>query len=257
MWLTTTLIISLGISACLALPGHAIGRIVNGTDAEPGERPFQISLQTTGRFHFCGGFILNAHYAVTAAHCLTDATAWDLLVVVGTNDIGENRGIVRSVRRIKVHENYDLEDALRNDIALLELTEYLPEIPNVVEYGKLPDADQSPAIGDDAVVSGWGEDENGQFPKLLQVATLEISDQDDCKKIYNDSFNVEVDETQICSVLPEGGKGSCHSDSGGPMTVNGVVTGIVSWGAGCGQKGYPDVLLRVSKYLDWIKNNAV
>lgn len=45
-------------------------RIVGGTDAEPGDAPYQVSLQVRGR-HNCGGSILNANWILTAAHCVT------------------------------------------------------------------------------------------------------------------------------------------------------------------------------------------
>lgn len=45
-------------------------RIVNGENTKLGERPFQVSLQSSYNFHFCGGSIVNNYYVVTAAHCL-------------------------------------------------------------------------------------------------------------------------------------------------------------------------------------------
>lgn len=43
-------------------------RIVGGYDAENGEFPYQVSLQT--KKHFCGGSILNEKWILTAAHCV-------------------------------------------------------------------------------------------------------------------------------------------------------------------------------------------
>lgn len=53
---------------------------------------------------------------------------------------------------------------------------------------------------------------------------------------------------------------ACAGDSGGPLScldpVDNIrkVYGIVSWGYGCGLKGYPGVYARVSGGRDWIKD---
>ena len=70
---------------------------------------------------------------------------------------------------------------------------------------------------------------------------------------------------EMCGGLPDidgngwtdAGTDSCQGDSGGPLicNVNGryQLTGIVSWGSGCGREGFPGVYGRVHTYLDWIK----
>ena len=53
------------------------------------------------------------------------------------------------------------------------------------------------------------------------------------------------------------GKDSCQGDSGGPMVDSeGKQVGIVSWGYGCADEGYPGVYTRVSHYYDWIVKHA-
>ncbi|XP_046467032.1 trypsin zeta isoform X2 [Neodiprion pinetum] len=223
MWLPSAILFSLSIATCrgytLPFPS-SLGRIINGETVEPGEIPYQVSLQRPmDRFHFCGGSVISETYVITAAHCVLGRLAKSVIVVAGTNDITEGQGIIRNVRRINTHEGYDPRDAYRNDIALLK--------------------------------------EGGQSPKLLQRATIEISDQEYCTAIYHETFNMEVDDTQVCADVPGGGKGSCHGDSGGPLTVNGELTGLVSWANGCAREGYPTVYTRVSQFLDWIEKTAV
>merc|ERR1712110_222737 len=55
------------------------------------------------------------------------------------------------------------------------------------------------------------------------------------------------------------GVDSCQGDSGGPLTWVDPTTskvkliGVVSWGAGCAQAGFPGVYAEVSSALTWVK----
>ncbi|KAL0111983.1 hypothetical protein PUN28_013307 [Cardiocondyla obscurior] len=74
--------------------------------------------------------------------------------------------------------------------------------------------------------------------------------------MYN-NMGYNVYSTQVCAYDPSVEKGSCHGDSGGPLTVGGKLVGLVSWANGCASTSYPTVYTRVVSYLDWIKVNAV
>jgi trypsin len=61
----------------------------------------------------------------------------------------------------------------------------------------------------------------------------------------------------FCAGLAAGGKDSCSGDSGGPIinTSTGVLIGVVSWGQGCAEAGFPGVYTRLGNYVTWINAN--
>ena len=66
----------------------------------------------------------------------------------------------------------------------------------------------------------------------------------------------------ICAGSPSGGIDSCQGDSGGPFICTGpngqgVLTGVVSFGVGCGLASHSGVYARTTAVLDWIKANMV
>lgn len=76
----------------------------------------------------------------------------------------------------------------------------------------------------------------------------------DCKNIYSEE---DIFRTNICAKVPGKGSGSCNGDSGGPMTVNGILVGLVSWAAKpCGVLPYAGVFTAISPYIEWIEKNS-
>jgi len=53
---------------------------------------------------------------------------------------------------------------------------------------------------------------------------------------------------------------TCQGDSGGPLIceVDGsaVVTGVVSWGVGCGEEGGPGIYAKVNHFYSWLEENS-
>ncbi len=50
--------------------------IVGGSNADPNEWPWQLSMQSSSGSHFCGGSLIDAEWAITAAHCVEGSTPY-------------------------------------------------------------------------------------------------------------------------------------------------------------------------------------
>lgn len=87
--------------------------------------------------------------------------------------------------------------------------------------------------------------------RLQEVDLLIVSNQE-CAQIHE---RFPILDTNLCAGVPEGGRGQCSGDSGGPLTLdNGWQVGIVSWSEKpCTTPPYPGVYTKVSHYVDWIK----
>lgn len=112
-----------------------------------------------------------------------------------------------------------------NDIGLVRLSEPITDALDNFR-SKLPVSGSYFQTGTPAVLSGWGLNATlGVVMTNLQKVDLEIFSAHDCAELHRST----VHYTNICGGIPEGGKGQCSGDSGGPLLVNGVQVGIVSW----------------------------
>merc|ERR1719431_1315921 len=114
----------------------AAGRIVAGKEVNPmHSRPYQVYLQScsSAGCAMCGATLLNKRYAMTAMHCVTDASS--LVVALGEHnirtDIENHQAKSIPVERVIKRSDYDT-NSVNNDIALLRLASEVEFNPGVV-----------------------------------------------------------------------------------------------------------------------------
>ena len=210
---------------------------------------------------------------MTAAHCVREkhfsANPEKLVVVVGdkTRFVNERTERTHSVCKISVHQdyNYSVTPSYDHDIALLHLC-------CCIKYGPwarpvcLPEMEDEVLIrkpnGEQGTVVGWGatnriSKENEEIMFVADQRQVHLPLVDDCKNMRSTTENM------FCAGDGTGTRDACFGDSGSPflsqrLAVNDarrpyVVTGIVSWGSGCGQPNTYGVYTNVIKYREWIQ----
>ncbi|XP_048371697.1 chymotrypsinogen 2-like [Sphaerodactylus townsendi] len=224
-------------------------RIVNGEEAVPGSWPWQVSLQDSTGFHFCGGSLISENWVVTAAHCSVRTTHQ---VVLGEFDQGTPAEEVQVLKIAKVFKNPKFNIfTIRNDITLLKL-ETPARLTARVSPVCLPEATDDFPGGLSCVTTGWGltHHTNKDTPEKLQQVALPLLTNEECKKYWGN----RIADVMVCAGAA--GASSCMGDSGGPLVCqkNGAWTlvGIVSWGSSSCATSSPGVYARVTELRAWI-----
>lgn len=248
----------LAVSA-FGLPNFSKGafstRIVNGFSATQNQFPFTVQVITTmpSGHHLCGGVLMNNQWVLTAAHCATRATQFQVLLGVNTiyeNEIGR---IIDMTKTAIIHHDYNPKTHA-NDLALIKLSKAV-EYNDNIQPSVLPTATDDSLVSESVIAIGWGLEQTGDevAPSILRWAPLNIITNERCSKFLRNILS-----TTICA---EGGnmQSTCYGDSGGPLVLGSdyrTLVGVTSFGNGTGcHFGVPQAFCRITSYVDWITSN--
>nr|KAF6341840.1 hypothetical protein mMyoMyo1_015364 [Myotis myotis] len=231
-------------------PKKCPGRVVGGCVANPHSWPWQVSLRTRFRMHFCGGTLLSPDWVLTAAHCLERSSRpSSYKVILGAHSEQNLEADVqeRDVSKLVL-------EPTRADIALLKLSSPAIITDKVIP-ACLPPADYVVADRTVCYITGWGETQGTFGAGLLKEAQLPVIENKVCNRY--EYLNGRVKSTELCAGLLAGGADSCQGDSGGPLVCfekdKYILQGVTSWGLGCARPNKPGVYVRVSRFVKWIE----
>lgn len=230
-------------------------KVVNGTRTTVKENPHLITGLRVGgggpQGASCTASVVGKRKILTAAHCMIDVSG-DKSYLYGDDDLNTtgDETFRTKVASYKVHPKYTGPNSWRNgyDVAVITTVDDIP-VPQD-KWAKVAGSGDSAltAPGKSGQAMGWGKVSAGGSSGVLYKTTMPVNDPANCQV-----FDVTVNgDTMVCVGYNDGRTGTCSGDSGGPYTVDGVVVGVVSWGAGnCDRYS---IMARLTNEMgDWAK----
>lgn len=173
--------------------GASSVRIVGGYLTKISQVPWQVSLKLLPYdMHICGGSVISARWILTAAHCLANVSAQQILVNAGTTDSHAN-GSIHAAATIAIHPRYN--HRLDHDFALIKLKRSLKFDANIrpVELTAITAPD-----GLKCLVTGWGTISEAAISaqQFLRGTEVLIINQQRCRQAYSKS---QITPSMLCA----------------------------------------------------------
>lgn len=236
-------------------------RIVGGMAAIPHSWPWIMNM-SFGAF-VCAGTIIDDETVVTAAHCCDGYHRRPQYVrgTIGDHNWMEQEHGQQSYKATKLilHPDYSRR-TIANDICIVKFPPMGLARRETAAPACLPPAGYTVPHGTRCWTAGWGIMSNGRAADVLQEVDLKVISDEQCEKTKNSGYLVKG--AMMCVGWLEGGKDGCQGDSGGPLICQDgdkqpILTGVTSWGFGCGTKNSPGVWTKVSSYVEWLEGHKI
>nr|QBF53412.1 serine proteinase SP-6 [Vipera ammodytes ammodytes] len=221
--------------------------VIGGDECNINEHPF-LAFVTSDRRR-CAGTLINQEWVLTAAHC----NGKYMKIELGVHDkMVRNKDKQTRVPKQKFFclssKNYTMWD---KDIMLIRLN---TPVNNSTHIAPLSLASRPPVVGSVCRIMGWGTISSTKviLPDVPHCANIEIIKYSKCQRVHPE---LPAKGRVVCAGIWQGGKDSCHGDSGAPLICNGQLQGLLSWGGDpCAQPLQPGLYTDIFDYSDWIKS---
>ncbi|XP_047670839.1 granzyme B(G,H)-like [Tachysurus fulvidraco] len=225
--------------------------IIGGMEVIPHSRRYMVSVQIN-KMHVCGGMLIKKDYVLTTAHCANDSECSGevkLEVVLGAHNIRQREPQQQRIAVEECIKNPCYKSKPPNDIMLLKLKSEA-KLTNSVQVIDLPVENENLPANMICSIAGWGRKEQNRTSKVLREVNLTIQDNSECKKHWKDVFDTD---SMICTT--DGRGAFCKGDSGSPLICGKKPQGLAAYAHTdhCSHPKHPEVYMKVSYFLPWIK----
>ena len=189
-------------------------------------------------------FSVRASWPITSFLCRRTTS---IVVIAGSENLNSPKAVaVRSQAVVRAHGFRSVTGG--NDWAVVRLAREV----------NLPVVELSTGTTEEKVLTavGWGSAREGsevQQQRLHKVSVPFVPDSTCGDRYGREGYEIIPSEMLCAGDLDNGGRDACQGDSGGPLLRRDedhwVQVGIVSWGLGCGRKGFPGVYTEVSHFV--------
>ncbi|XP_037386425.1 hepatocyte growth factor activator [Talpa occidentalis] len=237
-------------------------RILGGSSALPGSHPWLAAVYVGGGF--CAGSLVHTCWVVSAAHCFAGSPPRDSVsVVLGQHFFNQTTDVTQtfSIEKYIPYPLYSVFNPNDHDLVLIRLKKKGDRCAVRSQFVQpicLPEPGSSFPAGQKCQIAGWGhQDENGGgYSSSLREALVPLVADHKCSS--PEVYGADISPNMLCAGYFDCKSDACQGDSGGPLACekDGVayLTGIISWGDGCGRLNKPGVYTRVANYADWIND---
>lgn len=211
---TTSVIAAAALVGVAAAPANALVFGDNGGDSAERQAVVRIHLQAEGGIAECTGTAVAPQWVLTAQHCIegldrNGGIAGSVTTGEGTlgSDAVQTYQVNAAVSALEANPEF-------GDVALLHVTQAMDVAPVKIDY--------EDAVGKQANAYGWsslGTGATGQLPRTT------VAVQEQATHLLYEESQAYVTSSVRPAQLQQG-------DSGGPMFVDGKVSGVLSVGIG-------------------------
>lgn len=239
----------------ISLYGQIASGLINGTAITNGQFAAHVILSLPNG-KTCGGEVIDSAHILTASTCIfneynellspnvvTVSGKWNLTASTLTPQL-----IDLNVAAIYAHPQYD-PYSKENDIAVLRLATDLPLEAGILQPS-MSKADLTTRIVADSTSCLLAGLDSNDSSSELSYTRLPIFNRIECNQ--NEEYTFEIKDKMICAGTTTSDSLICEVDIGSGLYCNGNLTGILSFGAGCGNR-YPGVFTQVRMYNHWIR----